>query len=185
VKLPNDFKRRTEEIDPGYMKAANWKIIDTYILPEITLKVTNRVPDILRLLLLYCFIIRSLNSSDWAWHKVVVTLIFLMKFSSIFLYFGVNKIILICRRSFLINSGADESNFLVSTQYRLQNHRTKELLAAKGTQIATYGKRKLSLALGGRRDLFHSFWLADVSHSSSAQISSSTTSLPSIWSTAA
>ncbi len=64
-------------------------------------------------------------------------------------------------RNFLVDTGAEESVYPASKQDR---HKTKgpNLVAANGTNIATYGKRKLNLSLGKNEKFCQEFWVANV-----------------------
>lgn len=64
-------------------------------------------------------------------------------------------------RTFLIDTGAEESVFPANRQDR-QRQRGPNLVAANGSNIATYGKRSLTLKLGRNKRLSQEFWLADV-----------------------
>jgi cleavage and polyadenylation specificity factor subunit 1 len=68
---------------------------------------------------------------------------------------------LLSGRAFLIDTGAEESVFPASIQHR-KNTRGPNLVAANGTNIATYGKKQVLLKLSQDRILAQTFWLADV-----------------------
>lgn len=64
-------------------------------------------------------------------------------------------------RSFLVDSGAEESVFPAAKQDR-RRARTSNLVAANGTNINTYGKRTFALNLDKGKTFTSKFWLADV-----------------------
>ena len=65
-------------------------------------------------------------------------------------------------RTFLVDSGAEESVFPVSPRDRHLLPRSDNLEAANGTAIATYGKRAIPLRLANGHAFTQTFWLADV-----------------------
>ena len=65
-------------------------------------------------------------------------------------------------QTFLVDSGADESVFPASAKDRLHLPKSEDLVAANGTAIATYGKRKIKINLSGR-SFIQDFWIANVS----------------------
>ena len=61
----------------------------------------------------------------------------------------------------LVDSGADTCVFPASPRDTAHT-RTLPLVAANGTEIATYGKRTLSLSFGPGHSVSQTFWIADV-----------------------
>ena len=64
-------------------------------------------------------------------------------------------------RYFLVDSGADECVFPAEASDFSLPH-TTDLVAANGTSIKTFGKRRLSVAFGPHHQASHSFWIATV-----------------------
>jgi len=64
-------------------------------------------------------------------------------------------------RSFLVDTGAEESVYPASIQDR-RKRRGPNLVAANGTSIATYGKKAFRLKLGKGETFTQEFWLANV-----------------------
>ena len=66
------------------------------------------------------------------------------------------------RRHFLIDSGADESVFPARQCDRILPH-TSDLIAANGSIIRTYGRRRLPISFKDGPIFHQEFWIADVS----------------------
>ena len=64
-------------------------------------------------------------------------------------------------RHFLVDSGADESVYPASTTDKCLS-RTSHLLAANGSSINTYGRRRLPISFRTGHQTYHNFWVADV-----------------------
>ena len=64
-------------------------------------------------------------------------------------------------RSFLVDSGADESVVPATAQDQTLP-RTQSLVAANGTEIRTFGRRELILSLAPGHSIAQSFWIANV-----------------------
>ena len=64
-------------------------------------------------------------------------------------------------RSFLVDSGAEESVF-PATRYDKQRKHGAHLMAANGSRINTYGKKTFHLQLDKGRIFTHDFWIANV-----------------------
>ena len=62
---------------------------------------------------------------------------------------------------FLVDSGADECVFPAG-QADLSLPRLVDLVAANGSNIKTFGKRRIRVAFSGGHSLVHSFWIATV-----------------------
>ena len=65
-------------------------------------------------------------------------------------------------REFLIDSGADECVF-PAKQADCYLPRSSDLVAANGSAIHTYGKRRLPISFAAGHKVFHTFWIASVS----------------------
>ncbi|GFS03712.1 retrovirus-related Pol polyprotein [Elysia marginata] len=65
-------------------------------------------------------------------------------------------------RSYLVDTGAEVSVYPASVQERKFQPPSSSLTAANGTSIPTWGKRKVSLAIGHKGQYNHEFYLADV-----------------------
>ena len=65
------------------------------------------------------------------------------------------------RKSFLVDSGADESVFPATAQDQTLP-RSQPLVAANGTEIATFGRRQMTLSLALGHSISQSFWIANV-----------------------
>ncbi|GFO08997.1 retrovirus-related pol polyprotein [Plakobranchus ocellatus] len=68
---------------------------------------------------------------------------------------------IISGRSFLVDTGAEESVF-PATNTDKKKSRGPNLIAANGSAIATYGKRPISLKLSKTTLFKQTFWIADV-----------------------
>ncbi|KAK3733458.1 hypothetical protein RRG08_019726 [Elysia crispata] len=68
---------------------------------------------------------------------------------------------IISGRSFLVDTGAEESVFPATNSDRKKS-RGPNLIAANGSAIATYGKRPISLKLSKTTLFKQKFWIADV-----------------------
>ena len=64
-------------------------------------------------------------------------------------------------RSFLVDTGADESVFPAVAQDKTLP-RTQSLVAANGTEIPTFCQRELSLSLAPGHSVAQHFWIANV-----------------------
>ena len=60
-----------------------------------------------------------------------------------------------------MDSGADECVF-PATQADFSLPRTTDLVAANGSSIQTFGKRRFAVSFGPTHKVFHSFWIATV-----------------------
>ena len=69
---------------------------------------------------------------------------------------------IVSRRYFLIDSGADESVYPATQADRILP-RSSDLIAANGTAIRTYGRRRLPISFSDGHHLTQLFWIADVS----------------------
>ena len=65
------------------------------------------------------------------------------------------------QRHFLVDSGADESVVPATAQDQTLP-RSQSLLAANGTEIATFGRRDLALSFAPGHQVIQTFWVADV-----------------------
>jgi len=70
TKLPSDFKRRTEPIDPARTKASVWQVLDSFIFVEVAEHIMHRPASVRKMILMYSFLIRAFYSSDWCWHHI-------------------------------------------------------------------------------------------------------------------
>ena len=68
----------------------------------------------------------------------------------------------ISERPFLVDSGADECVFPVSAEDIRSRSRSESLVAANGTEIATYGKKRLQLSFKPGHFICQEFWIAAV-----------------------
>lgn len=64
-------------------------------------------------------------------------------------------------RTFLVDSGADDSVFPASNADR-RRPRTADLVAANGSVIRTWGRRSIPIRLGNNRSFVQEVWLAEV-----------------------
>lgn len=78
------------------------------------------------------------------------------KFNTLYLYDKVTG------SSYLIDTGADVSVFPATTQERRSITPTQSLTAANGTNINTWGTKKISVNLSQSTNISHTFYLADV-----------------------
>ena len=60
-----------------------------------------------------------------------------------------------------MDSGADECVYPAS-QSDLARPQTTELVAANGSSIKTFGKKRIPVSFGPGHKTFHSFWIATV-----------------------
>ena len=65
------------------------------------------------------------------------------------------------QRHFIVDSGADESIVPATAHDQTLPH-SQSLLAANGTEIATFGHRDLALSFAPGHHIVQSFWVANV-----------------------